>query len=810
MNKGYWVLRAVNAILVMIYLSSVTSAGASLPVRLAGYWGGPWSGLAVAGNRAYIGMGRSLIVQDISDPSHPVEMGRSSLLPSSIRDIAISGNYAYIANDHDGLQIIDISNPYKPVRVGGFRIERLVCAVAVSGAYAYVFDDFGNLYVIDVSEPTGPFQAGCYAIPMYYGPMMYSDVVVSGHYAYITNNEIGLIIVDVSDPANPRKVGAYGGASSSCSVAVSGIYAYFVCDGGLQIIDLSNPASPQKIGEYASENGSVAVAGTRVYLSNWKLQVIDVSDPTSPVLEYENEAVNDFGVTVVSGDYLYGVSYGYGLHTANISDPSNITVVSSGGPIPTFVRSIAVSGNYSYVADDRSGLHVLDISNPAKPTRVGGCYMHGLIYEMVIDGQYIYMAASYNGLRIVDISNPTDPQVVYYGQEYDDFARDEAHGVAVSGNKAYVSRTTAGLDVLDISDRAHPVKIGEFTTRTGMGDIAVSGNYAYFAYWQSGLIVIDISNPANPVVKSSYYTEANDVAISGKYAYVADDNAGLLVFDVSNPLNPVKVAQCDTGDWTFYVAVSGDRAWVYDAINGMQIVDISNPLSPEIVGVYTNYASPYSITAFGDYACLANGEDGMLILQAAPGLEDTTPPRIDRVNVDKMLVATRADKRLVAKGDKLSVDVNVTDDVAVVGVTANGIPLRYDGINSWLGELTASDEIGMHRVRVVATDAAGNTTTNSSERYRIARVVGINGRGAYDAIISTAWQNFLFKYWGKVTYVDPRSFWLDDGSGNLVFVYHMLNLDYKNGDYVSVRGILTRDGNVSLLQAQETQMLKAN
>ena len=35
-------------------------------------------------------------------------------------DVVVSGNYAYVANGEDGLQVIDVRNPAAPVRVGGY------------------------------------------------------------------------------------------------------------------------------------------------------------------------------------------------------------------------------------------------------------------------------------------------------------------------------------------------------------------------------------------------------------------------------------------------------------------------------------------------------------------------------------------------------------------------------------------------------------------------------------------------------------------------------------------------------------------
>ena len=88
--------------------------------------------------------------------------------------------------------------------------------------------------------------------------------------------------------------------------------------------------------------------------------------------------------------------------------------------------------------------------------------------------------------------------------------------------------------------------------------------------------------------------------------------------------------------------------------------------------------------------------------------------------------------------------------------------------------------------------------------------MGTNGRGARDAIIALAGQNFLFKLWGKVTNAQDEFFWLDDGSGNPVCVAAGGEFTCANGDYVSVRGSLYMRFDFLELTAQETQVLKAD
>ena len=71
-------------------------------------------------------------------------------------DVAVSGNYAYVAGGDGGLRIIDISNPAAPTEAGFYDTPGDARGVAVAGNYAYVADGKGGLRMIDISNPAAP------------------------------------------------------------------------------------------------------------------------------------------------------------------------------------------------------------------------------------------------------------------------------------------------------------------------------------------------------------------------------------------------------------------------------------------------------------------------------------------------------------------------------------------------------------------------------------------------------------------------------------------------------------------------------
>ncbi len=196
--------------------------------------------------------------------------------PGDAYDVAVSGNYAFVANDAFGLHVIDISNPANPGLVGAYNTSGSSYGVAVYGDYAFVADGTTGLQVIDISNPGSPTLVGSYNTP---GSAQ--DVVIFEGYAYVADLGSGLQVIDVSNPASPTRTGSYDTPGLSWGVTVSGGCAY-VADyaSGLQVIDVSNPASPALLGTCDTPGNAqgVSVVEDYAYVADYTsgLQVIQM------------------------------------------------------------------------------------------------------------------------------------------------------------------------------------------------------------------------------------------------------------------------------------------------------------------------------------------------------------------------------------------------------------------------------------------------------------------------------------------------------------------------------------------------------
>jgi hypothetical protein len=235
-------------------------------------------------------IGSGLQVIDISNSANPRRVG-SYATRGSARSVALLGDHAYVAHDgvsdgisplEPGIDVIEISIPTVPLRVGGYATAGSPSGLTVSGLHVYI-TDYGNwdgvrfagagLEVIDISNPANPRHVGGYDTVG-----QATALAVSGDHAYVA--EIGLVdglhngagpslhVIDISEPANPRRVGGLATGYAS-SLAVSGHHAYLAKGyGGVEVVDIQDPARPWRVsGNSAFVARDIVVGQGKLFLA---------------------------------------------------------------------------------------------------------------------------------------------------------------------------------------------------------------------------------------------------------------------------------------------------------------------------------------------------------------------------------------------------------------------------------------------------------------------------------------------------------------------------------------------------------------
>jgi hypothetical protein len=293
---------------------------------------------AIQGDYAYLGANGWLYIVNIQNKAAPFEASRLWIDQANIRDIVVSGHYAYLASSWDGgaeVNVVDVSDPANPVWVSSEPV--LADNLAVYGQYLVMAS---SRYLYIYQQATSP-------APHFLTRLVTLDpgsvnaaywVAVSGHYAYVTGSQ-GLYIYDITNPAHPSAPWHYPAFWGYYTLVVDGQYAYLgYDDGDMLILDVADPAHVYQVSMPVTDSVRLAKAGNYLYAvqpsSEKKLIIVDVSNPYIPTQP---------------GSYAF----------------TGTTV------------DVQVQENYAFVLEQISGssptshLDILDVSDKATPVEVG-------------------------------------------------------------------------------------------------------------------------------------------------------------------------------------------------------------------------------------------------------------------------------------------------------------------------------------------------------------------------------------------------------------------------------------------------------
>ncbi len=211
-------------------------------------------GLTRAGAQVYLADGcAGLEVVNVQDPANPTRTANNNT-GCAAREVVVDGGYAYVADDHQGLLIFDVSDPYvTPSLVGHWQdppTTSYALGLAKQGDFVYLASTGRGwetpiippgLDIIDVSNPAAPSRVGRYDTA---GPA--SDVAVRGGLAYVAADGGGLEIVNVSTPASPVFAGRCSTVEAQ-GVTLQGRYALVAGAPGLFVVDVSDSANPVQV-----------------------------------------------------------------------------------------------------------------------------------------------------------------------------------------------------------------------------------------------------------------------------------------------------------------------------------------------------------------------------------------------------------------------------------------------------------------------------------------------------------------------------------------------------------------------------------
>jgi hypothetical protein len=443
----------------------------------------------------------AFVVANVSDPYHPIEVGRRPGYASW--DIHQRSFFVYLA----GFAIMDVSQPSSPGIISTLAFEGNKNGVWTRSPYSlsFVGAGFQGLTIVNISDPVHP------ARDTFLADAQYSQGIdCTGGLGYLANGLGGLKILQLNDTQNLGQIGCYDTVGSYQEVnaaAVRDSLAYVLTHlwspYNLRTVNVSDPERPTLTGGCLTFNAGEAtvVRDTLAYVAeDYRFEIFSIANPRAPRLVGSCAALDMVGGLCLQGDYAYEES-GFGLGIIDISDPANPRLISTTPGHPTNSWGIAVRDSFAYVPSAYDSLWVFNVGNPLSPFPVAHVWLgnsHG--YDVALDGSLAYVGCY--DLRVFDISDPLSPVRVGYYSTPGRVRRVTVHDGLVyaacfgAGVGIFETTNTAGIaDSRNVGDRfsllsVFPNPAGEQVTIRGPASAIVGSSVRF--YDATGKVVLEV------------------------------------------------------------------------------------------------------------------------------------------------------------------------------------------------------------------------------------------------------------------------------------------------------------------------------
>jgi len=531
---------------------------------------GTITGLAAVGNTIYAGWSNpdgsaGISILSLADPGHPAKVAEfDDYAAPGYRGrlaLASSGNLVYLADDQNGVFVLDAANPLAPAVLGQTGGVYIAEGAALFGNHLFVTgsDMLGgrDVVAVDVSDPAHPAVAGSASLDGF----TVLRVIPSEGYAFGVGND--LIVYDTTDPSNMTQI-ADVPIDVATGAARIGSTLYLIGDSGVQVWDITTPSAPQlartvAMPTFAPDQVAVTALGPLVLTHTDRAVLIDASDAQHPTMRAQFTVPVGVNAHAAAFDatHVYFGEEGYGIGVADRNTLAPIGRFDADLPPALAARDIediSVNVGHAYLAVWGYGVIIADLANPAAPVELGR-FEFPFVSAIEAHGDRVYAASTTNGgvFRIIDVSDPTAPT------QLGELATSQTYDLTVRGNYAYLADGAdfgdGGLRIVDISDPTAPALVGQDTGCPYAGGLFVSadGNTTYIACesdenFSNALRILDTHDKTSPTLIGTIalpgsaalpdYNAAHSVVVIGTTAYVGNEY-GVDQVDVSHPDAPV-------------------------------------------------------------------------------------------------------------------------------------------------------------------------------------------------------------------------------------------------------------------------------
>jgi hypothetical protein len=628
--------------------------------------------------------------------------------------VAINDDVVFVANENQGLEVINFSEPSKPEKIISFKISGLAQDVFYFMGFVYV-GHIGGVSIYDAQDLTNIKFAKKITQEGTVVDLMVSDHVL----VYVTQND-GMHLFDVNNPYQPIKFpSSWYSVFTMTGVALLGkVISIAENDGGVEFIDLTFISNPMLASRW-NETGmyglgvDAAVINGKNYCflacGNDGLKILDISNPRFPTSVANVTGIGAIQDVKAKNNIVYCSAYDSGMVIVSCADPSNPQITDSYDANGLCLDADSKEGR-TVIANQFAGVTLLNTDNLNDIQYLGSFLDHGNADHLVVKEDLVYLADKSGGLEIINISNPMTPQRI---SQFMGSSNIEA--VEIENDIAFLSCFSDGLYLVDISDPTNPTAISHYDTGIHYVKNIFLENWKMFVATTNletencKILVLNYSNPAN-ITKISEYEFPNplilpnDVLVKDEFLFVGTITNGIHVLNISDLSNIHFIDNYFNGGEASSLLLEEDILFVADGTDGCEIYDIADPTNIQLLDSVNTNGYSYDLALYQDYALVADKQGGVVIINIST-ITDTIKvgqyvyPTVLGIGVyDQYVVAgAQTDGLLVLAFDSDGDSLTDSDEVTIWGTDPfdwdtddDEMPDGFE-VNNNLNPLDASD-----------------------------------------------------------------------------------------------------------------------
>lgn len=269
-------------------------------------------------NRAYVSSNEGVEIIDVSNPTAPAKIGR---FEGGSFGYDVCDNILFTTNSN-GLIVVNVTNAAAPVILGTSNTGQWTYNTRINNTFAFSIVA-GDMDIYNVSDLNNPIRVG-----QYIDTGRGNDVIINGQTAYYADPDEGLEVINVTDVTNPVKIRTVSNTLGAWDLSITNDVLFLGCHGlGFKALDISNPINPVILRQFNDGGEVYGVCGNETF--------------------------------VFLGDLQEGVE------VLNYSSSSSLVEIASYEATP---HDIEYKGNYVFLADQDNGFILLELSDTQSNT----------------------------------------------------------------------------------------------------------------------------------------------------------------------------------------------------------------------------------------------------------------------------------------------------------------------------------------------------------------------------------------------------------------------------------------------------------